>query len=115
MGCLHSLPKSNAKDQEIANPLSGKQKKVPPGDHRGGKVPQVQVLLAFMSATNFENWTNNKEGWKELADGMSDEQVARCKPAGVTFDGNWKITGIDLEDVGLTGIRPRMMALQYRQ
>ena len=106
MGCLHSLPKHRAKDQEIANPLSGKQKV---------QVLMVQVLLAFMSATNFDNWTDNKEGWEELADGMSDEEVAACKPSGVVFDGNWKIDGIYLCNSGLTGIRTRMMALQYRQ
>ena len=84
------------------------------------EVPLVQVLmvhwlLAFMSATNFGNWTKNKEGWKELADGMSDEEVAACKPRGVGFNDNWKITYIDLRDSRLTGIRTRMMALQYRQ
>ena len=79
------------------------------------QVLMVQVLLAFMSATNFGNWTRNKKGWEELADGMSDEEAAACKPAGVTFDGNWKITAIWLDNSGLTGIRTRMMALQYRQ
>ena len=75
----------------------------------------VQVLLAFMSATNFDNWTGHKRGWEKLADGMSDEEVAACEPAGLGFDGNWKITVIDLNRSGLTGIRTRMMALQCRQ
>ena len=93
MGCLHSLPKRHAKDQEVANPLTryrwfGKQK------------DEVAALIQLRDDTK---WTENKEGWDLLELGMTGKQAMECKPSNVEFDADGHVTGISLYQAGLSG------------
>ena len=101
MGCFHSLQSSDVNEDETVNPLGDKKYK-----DRTAQADTLSatLLLDIMKATGFQKWTEEKKkGWKKVKSGMSNKKVARCKPAGVTFDENWKITHIDLRDSGLTG------------
>jgi hypothetical protein len=63
----------------------------------------ASALLSFMEAADFMNWTKNKGGWDKIKEGMSNKEVEKCRPAGVTFNKDSEPTKIDLYDSGLKG------------
>ena len=65
---------------------------------------EVLTLIALMQATYYDGWTDNKEGWDKLRGDMSGKQAKECRPAGVTFDAENKVTKIELFRSGLKGI-----------
>ena len=82
---------------ETANPLRAPEKMF--GDDRD----EVAALIQLRDATNYTQWTENKEGWDLLELGMTGKQAKECKPNGVYFDADGHVTKIILEESGLSG------------
>ena len=64
----------------------------------------VVTLIALRDSTNYAKWTRNREGWDKLEPTMTLGEAAACKPAGVTFDHNGRVTEIKLSRSGLSGV-----------
>ena len=64
---------------------------------------EVAALIQLRDATNYTQWTKNKEGWDLLELGMTGKQAMECKPRGVKFDADGHVTELDLMDSGLSG------------
>ena len=62
------------------------------------------TLIALRDSTNYAKWTRNREGWDKLEPTMTLGEAAACKPAGVIFDHNGRMTGINLSVSGLSGV-----------
>ena len=62
------------------------------------------TLIALRDSTNYATWRTNREGWDKLEPTMTLGEAAACKPAGVTFDHNGRVTKIDLCFCGLSGV-----------
>ena len=69
------------------------------GDDRG----EVAALIQLRDATNYTQWTKNKEGWDLLELGMTGKQAKECKPSGVVFDADGHVTDLELYGSGLSG------------
>ena len=62
------------------------------------------TLIALRDSTNYATWRASREGWDKLEPTMTRAEAAACKPAGVTFDHNGRVTEIELLDDGLSGV-----------
>ena len=62
------------------------------------------ALILLRDSTNYATWDSNREGWDKLEPTMTRVEAAACKPAGVKFDHNGRVTEIDLSCSGLSGV-----------
>ena len=65
---------------------------------------EVAALIQLRDATNYTQWTDNKEeGFDLLELGMTGKQAMECKPSGARFDDDGHVTHIRLYNSGLSG------------
>ena len=64
----------------------------------------VLTLIALRDSTNYATWRASREGWDKLEPTMTRAEAAACKPAGVIFDHNGRVTEIKLQSNGLSGV-----------
>ena len=64
----------------------------------------VLILIALRDSTNYATWKASREDWDKLEPTMTRAEAAACKPAGVIFDHNGRVTEIELQSKGLSGV-----------
>ena len=64
----------------------------------------VLALIALRDSTNYATWRRDREGWDKLEPTMTRVEAVACKPVGVTFDHNGRVTEINLFCSRLSGV-----------